>query len=94
MISKSYSYLQILDFIHPHMSETLCKDLALLTWCMEKEVKIYLGNKQEEALKELEGSLHLARWRNHDLFAKSKIALEEMCKENNLGSDDSKSKVT
>jgi len=31
-------------------------------------------------------------WRNHDLFAKSKTALE-MCKKNNLGSDDSKSKL-
>ena len=37
--------------------------------------------------------MHLARWRNHDLFAKSKTALEEICKKNNLGSNDSKSKL-
>ena len=85
--------LDLIHLIHPHISETLYKDLALLTWCTEEEVKIYLGNKQEDALNELESSLHLARWRDHDLFAKSKTALEEMCKKNNLGSDDSKSKL-
>lgn len=64
----------------------------MLTWYMQEEVKIYLGRKQEDALKELESSLHLAWWRNYDLFPKSKTALQEMCKMNNLGSDDSKSK--
>lgn len=85
--------LDLIHLIHPYMSETFYKDLALLTWCTEEEVKIYLGNKQEDTLKELESSLHLARWQNHGLFAKSKTALEEMCKKNNLGSDDSKSKL-
>ena len=85
--------LDLILLVHPHMSETFYKDLALLTWCTEEEVKIYLGLKQEDALKELESTLHLARWRNHDLFAKSKTALEEMCRKNNLGSEDSKSKL-
>ena len=40
--------LNLIHLIHPHISETLYKDLALLTWCTEEEVKIYLGNKQEE----------------------------------------------
>ena len=85
--------LDLIHLIHPHISETLYKDLALLTWCTEEEVKIYLGNKQEDALNRLKSSLHLARWQNHDLFAKSKTALQEMCEKNNSGSDDSKSKV-
>ena len=44
-------------------------------------------------LKEVESSLRQARWRNHDLFAKSKTALEEMFRKNDLGNDDSKSKL-
>lgn len=85
--------LDLINLVHPHMSKTFYKDLALLTWCTEEEVKNYLGRKQEDSLKELESSLHLAWWRNHDLFTKSKTALEEMCKKNNLGSNDSKSKL-
>ena len=85
--------LDLIHLVHPHVSETFHKDLALLAWCTEEDVKTYLVNKQEDALKELESSLHLARWRNHDLFSKSKTPLEEMCKKNNLGSDECKSKL-
>lgn len=88
---------RLLDLIHlVHLyirSETFYKDLALLTWCTEEEAKIYLVNKQEDAFKDLKSSLYLAHWQNHDLFAKRKSTLEEMCKQNNLGSDDSKGKV-
>ena len=85
--------LDLIHLVHPHVSETFHKDLAILAWCTEEDVKTYLVNKQEDTLKELESSLHLARWRNHDLFSKSKTALEEMCKKNNLGSDECKSKL-
>ncbi|KAJ7394611.1 hypothetical protein OS493_000429 [Desmophyllum pertusum] len=85
--------LDLIYLVHPYISEALYKELALLTWCSEDEVKTYLCNKKEDALKELESSLHLARWRNHDLFSKSKTALEEMCRKHNLDNEDSKSRL-
>ena len=56
-------------------------------------MRTYLANKKEDAVKDYESSLHIARWRTHDLFSKSKTALEEMCKKNNLVHDDTKSKL-
>ena len=39
--------LEFINLIHPHMSETFYKDLALLTWYMEEEIKIYLGHNSK-----------------------------------------------
>lgn len=88
-----FKILDLINFVYLYMSEIFYKDLVLLIWCTEEEVKNYLGRKQEDFLKELESFLYLAWWRNYDLFIKFKIVLEEMCKKNNLGSDDLKSKL-
>ena len=37
--------------------------------------------------------LHSARWRNHQLHSKSKCQLEEMCREENLDTEDSKTRL-
>lgn len=47
-IEELFIFFKILDliyFIYLYISEILYKDLVLLIWCMEEEVKIYLGNK-------------------------------------------------
>ena len=85
--------LDLVHLAHPYISERLYKDIALLSWCSEDEVRTYLANKKEDAVKDYESSLHIARWRTHDLFSKSKTALEEMCKRNNLDHDDTKSRL-
>lgn len=85
--------LDLVHLAHPYISEGLYKDIALLSWCSEDEVRTYLANKKEDVVKDYESSLHIARWRTHDLFSKSKTALEEMCKRNNLDHDDTKSRL-
>ena len=40
--------LDLIHLIHPHVSETFHKDLALLAWCKEEDVKTYLVNKKED----------------------------------------------
>ena len=32
--------LDLIHLIHPHISETLYKDIALLTWCTEEDLKL------------------------------------------------------
>lgn len=76
--------LDLVHLAHPYISERLYKDIALLSWCSEDEVRTYLANKKKDAVKDYESSLH---------FSKSKTALEEMCKKNNLDHDNTKSRL-
>lgn len=85
--------LDLLYLTHPFISSRLNNDLALLSWCSLEEVENQLTKRKEDAVRDLENTLHLARSRTHDLFAKSKTQLEEMCQKHNVGNDESKSRL-
>ena len=85
--------LDLLYLTQPFISSRLNNDLALLSWCFVEEVENHFTKRKEDAVRDLENTLHLARWRTHDLFAKSKTQLEEMCRKHNLGNDNSKSRL-
>lgn len=78
--------LDLVHLAHPYISERLYKDIALLSWCSEDEVRTYLANKKEDAVKDYESSLHIARWRTHDLFSKIKNSTGRNVQKEQLGS--------
>jgi len=51
--------LGLVHLAHPYVRARPYKDIVLLSWCSEDELRTYLADKKEDGVNNYESSLHI-----------------------------------